>query len=174
MLGMLGQVAYHLLNASHAARAPWPVVVLVSSLPVIVLGFGAALSHLLRGESGEPANALEVNPETVLAERPETIPTVPESAPEPVTAEPVTSTPASTRPTAAESTARTARRAARKAPVRKIKAPVPADFYAADLAAGRLPSIRQVKADLHVGEDRAKAIHGELAALLVERVPVAA
>jgi hypothetical protein len=83
---MLGQVAYHLLNASHAARAPWPVVVLVSSLPVIVLGFGAALSHLLRGESGEPANALEVNPETVLAERPETIPTVPESAPEPVTA----------------------------------------------------------------------------------------
>lgn len=37
-LGVFGQVAYHLLSAAHAARAPWPVVVLVSSLPVIVLG----------------------------------------------------------------------------------------------------------------------------------------
>jgi len=53
-LGMLGQVAYHLLSAAHAARAPWPVVVLVSSLPVVVLGFGAALSHLLRAEESAP------------------------------------------------------------------------------------------------------------------------
>ncbi len=47
-LGMAGQVIYHLLAAAHAARAPWPVVVLVSCLPVITLGFGAALTHLLR------------------------------------------------------------------------------------------------------------------------------
>ena len=47
-LGMLGQVVYHLLNAAHATRAPWPVVVLVSCLPVMTLGFGAALTHLLR------------------------------------------------------------------------------------------------------------------------------
>ena len=44
---MLGQVVYHLLSAVHAIRAPWPVVVLVSCLPVITLGFGAALTHLL-------------------------------------------------------------------------------------------------------------------------------
>jgi hypothetical protein len=49
VLGMAGQVIYHLLAAAHAARAPWPVVVLVSCLPVITLGFGAALTHLLRG-----------------------------------------------------------------------------------------------------------------------------
>lgn len=55
---MLGQVAYHLLSAVHAVRAPWPVVVLVSSPPMIVLGFGAALSHLLRGEESAP----ETNP----------------------------------------------------------------------------------------------------------------
>jgi hypothetical protein len=61
-LGMLGQVAYHLLSAAHAARAPWPVVVLVSSLPVVVLGFGAALSHLLRVEPGHVSGTL---PETV-------------------------------------------------------------------------------------------------------------
>ena len=48
VLGMLGQVVYHLLAAAHAARAPWPVVVLVSCLPVVTLGFGAALTHLLR------------------------------------------------------------------------------------------------------------------------------
>lgn len=47
-LGMLGQVVYHLLAAAGAARAPWPVVVLVSCLPVVTLGFGAALTHLLR------------------------------------------------------------------------------------------------------------------------------
>jgi hypothetical protein len=47
-LGMAGQVVYHLLAAAHAARAPWPVVVLVSCMPVVTLGFGAALTHLLR------------------------------------------------------------------------------------------------------------------------------
>jgi hypothetical protein len=47
-LGMLGQVVYHLLSAAHASRAPWPVVVLVSCMPVVTLGFGAALTHLLR------------------------------------------------------------------------------------------------------------------------------
>src|SRR5438132_2962466 len=37
-LGMAGQVIYHLLSAAHALRAPWPVVVLVSCLPVVTLG----------------------------------------------------------------------------------------------------------------------------------------
>ncbi|MGO9293922.1 MAG: hypothetical protein ACLP52_08590 [Streptosporangiaceae bacterium] len=57
-LGMLGQVCYHLLAAAHAARAPWPVVVAVSCMPVITLGFGAALTHLLRAvpEAGVPVS----------------------------------------------------------------------------------------------------------------------
>jgi DNA-binding transcriptional ArsR family regulator len=55
LLGMGGQVIYHLLAAAHAHRAPWPVVVLVSCLPVITLGFGAGLTHLLR--AGHPAGA---------------------------------------------------------------------------------------------------------------------
>jgi hypothetical protein len=54
-LGMLGQVAYHLLSAAHQARAPWPVVVVVACLPVITLGFGAALAHLLHAASMTPA-----------------------------------------------------------------------------------------------------------------------
>ena len=56
-LGMCGQVIYHLLAAVHAVRAPWPVVVLVSCIPVVTLGFGAALTHLLRGA---PAGDLAV------------------------------------------------------------------------------------------------------------------
>ena len=55
MLGMLGQVVYHLLAAAHAKAAPWPVVVLVSCLPAVTLGFGAALTHLLR--EAVPASA---------------------------------------------------------------------------------------------------------------------
>jgi hypothetical protein len=47
-LGMAGQVIYHLLAAAHATRAPWPVVVVVACMPVMTLGFGAALTHLLR------------------------------------------------------------------------------------------------------------------------------
>lgn len=47
-LGMGGQVIYHLLTAWGIHVAPWPVVTLVSCLPVLTLGFGAALTHLLR------------------------------------------------------------------------------------------------------------------------------
>ncbi len=47
LLGMLGQVAYHVLSAAHVHRAPWPVVV-VSCMPVVTIGFAAALTHLLR------------------------------------------------------------------------------------------------------------------------------
>jgi hypothetical protein len=76
VLGMGGQVIYHLLAAARTARAPWPVVVLVSCLPVVTLGFGAALTHLLRipdaGETG-PRDEPQSVPETVL-------PAVPEAA----------------------------------------------------------------------------------------------
>jgi hypothetical protein len=54
-LGMCGQVIYHLLAAAHAARAPWPVTMLVSCIPVITLGFGAALTHLLKGDVTDEA-----------------------------------------------------------------------------------------------------------------------
>ncbi len=65
LLGMAGQVIYHLLAAAHAQRAPWPVVVLVSCLPVITLGFGAGLTHLLRAsDTGtEPQPAADTEPD---------------------------------------------------------------------------------------------------------------
>ncbi|HEX5119566.1 MAG TPA: ABC transporter permease [Pseudonocardiaceae bacterium] len=46
VLGGLGQIAYHLMTAAHLTVAPWPITTAVSCLPVVVLGFGAALAHL--------------------------------------------------------------------------------------------------------------------------------
>jgi hypothetical protein len=71
-VGMAGQVIFHLLAAAHQVRAPWPVVVLVSCLPVIVLGFGAGLTHLLRAD--------ETEQETILDPEPETVPELPKPA----------------------------------------------------------------------------------------------
>ena len=61
-LGMLGQVVYHLLAADHAHRAPWPVVLLVSCLPVVTLGFGASLTHLLRPAAPDQDAVPETGP----------------------------------------------------------------------------------------------------------------
>jgi hypothetical protein len=41
VLGMAGQVAWHLLSQAHVARAPWWVTTGVSCLPVLVLGMAA-------------------------------------------------------------------------------------------------------------------------------------
>jgi hypothetical protein len=46
-LGALGQVAYHLMVGAGVERAPWQITAFVSCLPVVVLGCGAALAHLL-------------------------------------------------------------------------------------------------------------------------------
>jgi hypothetical protein len=55
-LGMAGQVAYHLLAQAGMARAPWPVTTIVSCLPVVVLGMGTALAHMLRTDAGATAD----------------------------------------------------------------------------------------------------------------------
>ena len=51
LLGMGGQVAYHLLAQAGTARAPWPITTIVSCLPVLVLAMGTALAHMLRGDA---------------------------------------------------------------------------------------------------------------------------
>jgi len=61
-LGLLGQVIYHLLTAAGWDKAPTPVVVFVACLPVLVLGAGATLHHLLGEDStptGSPADAAD-------------------------------------------------------------------------------------------------------------------
>ncbi|MEH1017852.1 ABC transporter permease [Micromonospora sp. CPCC 206060] len=51
LLGALGQVAYHLMESVGMTAAPWWITTLVACLPVVVLGMGAALAHLMRHDS---------------------------------------------------------------------------------------------------------------------------
>ena len=53
-LGMA--VAYHLLAQAGMVRAPWAITTVVSRLPVLVLGMGTALAHMLRADA-EAINA---------------------------------------------------------------------------------------------------------------------
>jgi hypothetical protein len=46
-LGAAGQIAYHLMAAAGLTQAPWQITAFVSCLPVVVLGCGAALTHLI-------------------------------------------------------------------------------------------------------------------------------
>ncbi|GAB7049378.1 ABC transporter permease [Catenuloplanes indicus JCM 9534] len=46
ILGALGQVAYHHMEAAGMTEAPWQITTVVACLPVAVLGMGAALAHL--------------------------------------------------------------------------------------------------------------------------------
>ena len=55
-LGMAGQVAYHLMAQAGMTRAPWPVTMVVSCMPVLVLGMGTTLAHLLRADAGVAAD----------------------------------------------------------------------------------------------------------------------
>jgi len=55
VLGMLGQVAYHVLAAAHAHRAPWPVVVLVACLPVVTTSCGRPWAHSRSRHGGRAA-----------------------------------------------------------------------------------------------------------------------
>jgi hypothetical protein len=51
LLGMAGQVAYHLLTEAGARHAPWGITTSVSCLPVLVLGMGTALAHMVRADA---------------------------------------------------------------------------------------------------------------------------
>ncbi|MEV2270879.1 hypothetical protein [Nonomuraea africana] len=52
-LGMLGQIAFHLLEISALAKAPDVITAAVSVLPVLVLGMGAALGHLMARDAAQ-------------------------------------------------------------------------------------------------------------------------
>lgn len=47
------QASYHLMAAVHWSVAPWPVTMLVSVIPIIVLAFAASLAHRVRQEGDQ-------------------------------------------------------------------------------------------------------------------------
>jgi hypothetical protein len=129
-LGMAGQVIYHLLAAAHAARAPWPVVTVVACLPVLTLGFGAALTHLLRSGHA-PAPVTATMPDTPADSTPDTS----------------TATPADTAPAPARTPARTKRGPSTATRVAALRARHP-EMSAADMAARLGISDRTVRRHL--------------------------
>ncbi|HEY9415785.1 MAG TPA: hypothetical protein VIQ30_13560 [Pseudonocardia sp.] len=50
VVGGAAQVVYHLLSASGYTKAPWPVTMLVSLVPVLVLGLASALAKLVAND----------------------------------------------------------------------------------------------------------------------------
>jgi hypothetical protein len=165
-LGMAGQVIYHLLAAVHAVRAPWPVVMVVSCIPVVTLGFGAALTHLLRGA---PADDLAPFPGTLPADPRAVVEATPAADP---AVTPEAALEATPHP-ALEAAPGTPREHARgRSPVTPAKQAGPAtperlaEFYAADLADRRVPSKRQIKRDWPVGYDTASDLHDHLTAAM--------
>ena len=143
-LGMCGQVIYHLLAAAHRAQAPWPVVVLVSCLPVIALGLGTALAHLIHAshDAPQPAAAVQAPAPGPVREDTAALP-VREPLPQPVRA-------AADGP-GTEPEPRTAPGAVREPdvvpaaePVRQTGAEVREELAA--IVAGRLPRLRMLPA----------------------------
>jgi hypothetical protein len=62
LLGMAGQVAYHLMEQAGMTRAPWAVTTLVSCLPVLVLAMGTALAHMLHEDAAAAGHARDCAP----------------------------------------------------------------------------------------------------------------
>jgi hypothetical protein len=143
-LGMLGQVAYHLLAAAHRTRAPWPVVVLVSCIPVVVLGFGAGLAHLMR--TARPVAAAVPGPYLAEPERP-----APDAELDRLIAwltrsgTDVPDVPGQHREAAA--------------------------LFAEELTRGELPGIRAIRRELRVGQDKAYEVQAYLRTLVAPVLP---
>jgi hypothetical protein len=176
-LGMLGQVVYHLLSAAHATRAPWPVVVLVSCLPVVTLGFGTALTHLLRDDvaedmpDGVSIPALDEATGTV-ADAPVA---VPRTAPIPALTEAAWTVAAATSGPVADGasdgavtpqTRAVGRTVARRRTQRRTPEQRAERAFADHLEAGSLPSMRAIMRDMKVGAPKAREVRQHLASKL--------
>lgn len=137
LLGMLGQVGYHLLAVSGMTAAPWQVTTIVSCLPVLVLGMGAALGHMLaRDTHAEPAAAAV----------PEPVPDVPEQvsqAPEALAPGGVPDVPESVL-------------------VDDPLYPEAVKVFFSDVTAGEVPPIRAIKSTLGVGQEKAATLQAYL------------
>ncbi len=152
LLGMSGQVLYHLLAAAHSARAPWPVVVLVACLPVVTLGFGASLTHLLRAPGETERVASESGPETAPVPALEVHP---EPAPAPV---------AEVHPQRTRKASRTRTRT-RTPSAPEVREAAEREFLS-EIASGAVPSLRDIRSRLHVGQDRAQEVQAHLGTLV--------
>lgn len=57
IIGAVAQVAYHLMAAAGLTHAPWPVVMLVATVPVVVLGLASALAKMVTNDQNDEATS---------------------------------------------------------------------------------------------------------------------
>ncbi|WP_214317268.1 hypothetical protein [Nonomuraea sediminis] len=171
VLGMLGQVAYHLLEVFQQALAPWEVTTAVSALPVLVLGMGAGLSHMISRDLHAPAV-------------PDPAPAVPVDVSEPAQPGPDDAEAARAVEDLIAWTHRVSGGIPPLPPLGEVRVldPVPevdevctsaGHHYRAMLAQGEIPSIRQLKKELRIGQDRAAQVQAYLSALVDRREALA-
>src|SRR5690606_22201009 len=60
VLGMAGQAAYHVMASQGTVKAPVEIVIVVSAIPVIVLGLGTGLAHAMRKDWHAYQSTLQV------------------------------------------------------------------------------------------------------------------
>lgn len=63
LLGMFGQACYHVLESKGVETAGTGLVIFVSCLPILVLGAGSFLAHLVRLDNEQRLSAVQVEPE---------------------------------------------------------------------------------------------------------------
>ncbi|WP_200926581.1 hypothetical protein [Sphaerimonospora mesophila] len=149
-LGMLGQVAYHLLVTAGMQPAPWWIVTVVSCLPVLVLGMGAALGHMLhRDAAAAPAQDAPVSVPVVEVEA------VPGDEPVEQSVEEA--------PTAPEPDDDAPRYVPEALP--EELATQAASRFLADVITGDVPGVRRIKAELGIGQDKAQQVRAYLTTL---------
>jgi hypothetical protein len=137
-----------------AVVAAWPALALVGSYELLML--------IIRAGAAPGIPSLDDAAETVAADVPADVPSavpgdVPVVEPVAVTASTVSPAPATVPRTVS---AMRARGRARKQS--------PEHVFSAEIERGELPSLREIKAKLHVGTDRARVIRGQLSEILQE------
>lgn len=188
-LGAGGQVAYHLMRAAGYTVAPWWITAVVACIPVGMVGMAAGLMHMLRRDAAGALSGTaqpgrtegtegEVRPggETAAAAPPVL---ASESAVPAVPAAPEAPSGTAGRPAEGEGDARYGEAGDgddgdEDAQVSHVPAalegvPVDEDLklraaqrYFPALVAGKVPPIRQIKAELGIGTDRARAVRAYL------------
>ncbi len=167
VLGMLGQVAYHLLTAAHQAAitagkvapnaapaAPWLITTVVSCLPVLVLGLAAALSHMLARDAQAAPEPIPGPVETVEQAPEEPAEAAEESAPQ--------ESPPGDEPDEDD----VPRYVPESLP--EELATQAASRFLADVVTGDVPGVRRIKAELSIGQEKAQQVRAYLATLAAQ------
>jgi hypothetical protein len=161
-VGIAATLAVNVLAGLHSGGmgsviAAWPALALVGAYELLMA--------MIRREAVPSAEEAGLDSATEVPTAPAT---VPETVADAVPADVPDAVPPVPEPVVRVVPTRTARRTS------PGRAKAPEKVFAAELAAGELPSVRAIKERMHVGTDRARVIRADLESTMQEAAPVAA